>query len=237
MTLTYLQFHAVFTLPAALALGTATVVRPKRSEVRPVGVAVVVAVALAYTIPWDNYLLARGVWDYGPGRVVRTVWRAPIEEYLFITVQPVLTALWVHLLGRPPVDLEPLDLADRARGAVPAGVIALVGLAALAGGRTFYLGAILAWAAPVLALQWAVGWRYLRRRWRTVAIGVGVPTAYLWVADAVAIRLGVWRFSPDLTTGLAVFGLPVEEALFFLVTNCFVVQALLLYPWVVDRWT
>jgi lycopene cyclase domain-containing protein len=153
MALSYLQFHAVFTLPAALALGTATVLRPRRSEVRPLAVAIVVALALAYTIPWDNYLLELGVWEYGPGRVLRTVWRAPIEESLFIAAQPVLTALWLHLLGRRPVDLEPLGLAARAGGALAAVVIGLVGLVPLSGGRTFYLGATLVWAAPVLALQ------------------------------------------------------------------------------------
>ena len=40
------------------------------------------------------------------------------------------------------------------------------------------------------------------------------------------------------TTGLVVpgLGLPVEEALFFLLTNLFVVQGLVLWEWVVRRW-
>jgi lycopene cyclase domain-containing protein len=89
----------------------------------------------------------------------------------------------------------------------------------------------------VLAVQWVVGWPYLWARRRTVALGVAVPTAYLSGVDAVAIHEGVWRLAPEYTTGLAPGGLPVEEATFFGLTTLFVVQGLVLYPWVVRRWT
>nr|WP_231751592.1 lycopene cyclase domain-containing protein [Halogeometricum sp. CBA1124] len=104
------------------------------------------------------------------------------------------------------------------------------------GGGTYYLGAILAWAAPVLALQWGFGWPYLWAVRRTFALAVAVPTLYFWVADWFAIWLDIWYISPAHTTGVSLLGLPVEEATFFLVTNLFVVQGLLLFLWVVDRW-
>ena len=71
---------------------------------------------------------------------------------------------------------------------------------------------------------------------RTVALGVAVPTVYLWIIDRIALATGIWHISPTYTTGIALFGLPIEEALFFLVTNLFVVQGLVLFRWVVDRW-
>jgi lycopene cyclase domain-containing protein len=98
------------------------------------------------------------------------------------------------------------------------------------------MGAILTWAGPVFALQWAVGWRYLLAVRRRVAAGIGVPTAYLCGADWVAIRNGIWPISSEHTTGLALAGLPVEEATFFLLTTAFVVQGLVLLRWVMARW-
>jgi len=54
-------------------------------------------------------------------------------------------------------------------------------------GPRLYLGAILARTGPVLALQWAVGWRYLLANRRCLLSTVAVPVAYLRVADSLAI--------------------------------------------------
>jgi hypothetical protein len=51
----------------------------------------------------------------------------------------------------------------------------------------------------------------------------------------VAIELGIWVISKSYTTGYAVAGLPIEEALFFLVTNVFAVQGVVLYLWLLER--
>ena len=51
----------------------------------------------------------------------------------------------------------------------------------------------------------------------------------------VAITLGIWKLSPTYTTGLTLAGLPIEEGLFFLFTNLFVVQGLILWLWVTDQ--
>ncbi|WP_255151299.1 lycopene cyclase domain-containing protein [Halorarius halobius] len=242
---TYLQFHVAFLLFALLALVPMVVVSRPRVAGRPVwegnaywgGVAVVTVVALAYTIPWDNYLIARGVWSYGEGRVAARVALAPVEEYLFILVQPWLTALWLSHLALPDWDDRPLRVRPRVVAGLLAAGVGVAGVALfLAGGPTLYLGAILAWAAPVLALQWGVGAPQLWAGRRTLAVGVGLPTLYLCVADRIALALGVWTLSPRYTTGIEVAGLPVEEGLFFLVTNLFVVQGLLLFRWVTDRW-
>jgi lycopene cyclase domain-containing protein len=237
MTLTYLQFHLVFIVPVLLLLGVA-VRRAGRStllttRLRWVGTAVLVVVALVYTTPWDNYLITRGVWWYGEGRVVATVWHAPVEEYLFMALQPVIVALWLALLPASFAS-TPDRVGRRARAAgVGAGLaLGAVGVVLLAYEPTFYLGAIVAWAGPVLALQWGFGWPVLWALRRPVAIAVLVPSVYLWAADRVAIELGIWTISGRYTTGLTLVGLPVEEALFFLVTNLFVVQGLVLFGWV-----
>ncbi len=53
-----------------------------------------ILVALAYTTPWDNYLVATGVWYYDPARVWNIVLGyVPLEEYLFFVLQVTLTGL------------------------------------------------------------------------------------------------------------------------------------------------
>jgi lycopene cyclase domain-containing protein len=241
LELTYPQFHAVFVFPVFAALAAATVVGRygKRSVVRPFAVVAVTVIALLYTVPWDNYLIHRGVWWYGEGRVTTVLWNAPLSEYVFILAVPILGALWLHHLSmvfKTPERPITVSRQQRVVGVLAAAIIGVVGTAFLFSGRTLYLGSILVWSAPVLGLQWAVGWPYLwARRW-LVGAGIGVPTLYLSAIDRVAIESGAWQLSPELTTGVTVAGLPIEEGLFFLLTSTFVVQGLVLYPWVLSRW-
>jgi lycopene cyclase domain-containing protein len=236
VTLTYLTFLTAFVVPPLAALGAWRALGRTGRHRRLGGVGVLVVVALVYTAPWDNYLVGRSVWWYGDGVVLARVWRAPLEEYLFIVGQTLLAGLWVQSLPhRPEVGVYP-DRGDVVTGALLGLGIGTVGLALVTTPATFYLGAILAWAGPVLALQWAVGWRYLwSRRWLVAAAALP-PTLYLATADRYAIAEGVWSLSEGRTTGLTVLGLPVEEGAFFLLTNLFIAQGLLLYGWVMHRW-
>lgn len=238
-TLSYLGFHLVFLAPLLFVLVLAVSLRRlrlPRARVQWAGVAVLVAVAVLYTIPWEVALIGRGVWSYGEGTVLARLWGIPYEELLFILVQPVVSALWLYQFTEPsdrPLAVAPVR---RALGALAGVAICGVGVALFVrGGTTTYLGALLGWAGPVFAIQWAFGWPYLVAKRRTVAIGVGLPTLYLCAADTVAIGVGIWELSPDYTTGLAFAGLPLEEALFFLCTNLFVVQGLVLWLWLADR--
>lgn len=223
----YLAFHAVFLLPPLLVLGLLARARFRREDA--VGLAILVTMALAYTIPWDGYLIGKGVWWYGTGSVVATVWGVPVEELLFIVLQPALTVLWLSRLGIRPTPAGLQSLRRRVAGTAAGLSVAAVGGGLLLWEQTFYLGAILAWAGPILAIQWTFDWSYLWNRRRRVLAGVLVPTTYLALADRIAIEVGIWSLSPRYTTGLAVGGLPVEEATFFLLTNLFVVQGLVLF--------
>ncbi|WP_276259350.1 lycopene cyclase domain-containing protein [Haloglomus litoreum] len=224
-------------------------------DARPLGVLIMAVLAFVYTTPWDSYLIRQGAWSYGEGTTVARLFAVPLGEYLFFVIQPVLTALWLYLLPAGPAGGATEARADggaafatgrarrvtpgeRALGAAGGGLVAFGGWLALGLDGGLYLGTLLLWAAPVLVVQWAFGWPYLWARRRVVALAVAVPTLYLWVADRIALALGVWELSPDLTTGAVVplLGLPVEEAAFFLLTNLFVVQGLVLWLWVADRW-
>jgi len=237
-SLTYVQFHAIYVLPVLAAL-TATVHHRRDSvdwRVGAAGLAVVTALAVVYTTPWDRLLISTGVWSYGAGTVAGRLWGVPYEEIAFFALQPALTTLWTLHVAGPVLEGVSHTRRDRLLGIAAGLAVGVVGLLALTAPATTYLGAILAWAGPVLALQWAVGWRYLWGARTRVAVAVLVPSAYLWAVDRLAIEAGVWTISDTYTTGLAVAGLPVEEMLFFVVTNCFVVQGIVLFRWVVHRW-
>lgn len=239
--MTYLQFHLVFILPPILVL--LWLARhdpaPLAGRLEPSGVrawravALIVALALVYTTPWDNYLVARGVWGYPEERVLFTIGYVPVEEYLFFVLQPVLASLFLFLLARrawaPPQASERARAAGRRLGTAGFLLLTLAGAFLLGDERGLYLGLILVWAAPVAALQWGVGGGELVAHRRLVTASVLIPSAYLWVADRIALALGIWSIEPRFTTGLRPFGLPIEEALFFLMTNVIVVQGVLLF--------
>ncbi len=231
--MTYLQFHLVFTLPPLLLLALLTFRAARAGNVPRAGIVALgvhVLLALAYTTPWDNYLIARGVWGYGADRVLFTLGWVPFEEYLFFVVQTLITGMWLLLLvrrGDAPQNTTQ-TVTTNGYGVRLIGALFWLGLAAagvLAFGteRGTYFGLIAAWAAPVLALQWGFGGDLLLRRPGRLLLAFGVPTLYLWFADRLALGAGIWWISPELSSGLVPLGLPLEEALFFLLTNLLVV--------------
>jgi lycopene cyclase domain-containing protein len=235
---TYLGFELALLVPPIVLLAAIARARSgTRGREYAIGVGVIVALAVVYTTPWDNLLIERGAWTYGEGVTAGHLWAAPIGEYLFFVLQPILVALWLSLLDVPTDSELSIPARSRLLGFLAGGLVSAVGLGLLAAGAsTLYLGAILAWAGPVLAIQWAFGWPHLLRARRTLGVGIAAPTLYLWLIDRHAIAEGLWIVSETHATGIAPAGLPIEEMVFFLATNVFIVQGLVLYLWLLDRW-
>jgi lycopene cyclase domain-containing protein len=185
-----------------------------------------IVVALIYTTPWDNYLVATKVWWYDPALVTGlTLAWVPIEEYIFFILQTLLTGLWLMWLARKlvPYQGECLSRPDlRWWLTICLGIIWLISLAMLIAGWLpgTYLALILVWAVPPIMLQTAFGADILWGFRRLVIPGFLIPTLYLSLADTLAIRSGTWTINPGQTTGIHFpGGLPIEEFAFFLVTN------------------
>lgn len=191
--------------------------------------------ALVWTTPWDNYLVWRGVWAYGHGRVVGVIGYVPVEEYAFFLLQPLLTGLLLYrILERVPPVPSPTGGAMRAAkwvvedntcvrytGGAIAALISCFGFYLLEypGDDGIYLGLILAWAMPVVAGLWFYAGHHFWA-WRRALLAALVPsTLYLWIADRYAIAHGIWSISNRYSFDLDPLGLPVEEAVFFIVTN------------------
>ena len=186
-------------------------------------IAVQVLLAVTYTTPWDNYLVATGVWHYRPGAVTGILLGyVPLEEYIFFVLEAIFVGAWWRLMA------QSISAGDRFLGSTRLRIGACTAVAALwlasiatllSGWRPgVYLALILAWALPSILIQIAFGadilWHYRRLIFAAI-LPVGI---YLSLADAVAIAAGIWTIDPAQSTGIFIGGLPVEEAVFFFVT-------------------
>jgi lycopene beta-cyclase len=232
--MTYLTFLGIF-----LILPIVILLFMKRGELAGIGglraryaLPAVCAIAFLYTTPWDNYLVYRGVWFYGADRVIATIGYVPVEEYMFFLLQPILTGLFLYrVLERMPLpELRPAP-GVRIFGSLVYAAFAVAGILFLLSGndRALYMGLILAWACPVLVVMWAYAGDHLYELVKPASVAIMVPTIYLWVADRIAIGLGIWDISALYSFNWRPAGPPIEEAVFFLVTNILVVYGVLLF--------
>ena len=195
-----------------------------------------VGLALVYTTPWDNYLVATSVWWYEPAKVTGIVLGyVPIEEYTFFLVQPVLTGLWLLFwLRRQPERVEQGWENGRFRtvSLLILGVLwlGMVWILLIGWQPGTYLALILAWALLPIMLQVGFGGDILWRHRRVVLLGLLPITLFLAAADTLAIHDGIWTIDPAQTLNWLIGGiLPFEEFLFFLITNVLVVFGMTLF--------
>lgn len=244
--MTYLEFHFVFIIPAIVLIAL-FLRKPWAGEGKRAlwALPVTILIAFVYTTPWDNYLVYREVWYYGPDRVLFTIGYVPIEEYLFFILQPIMTGLLLYVMLQRHTVKPMAPEATRWVGVAMYGLISAIGAGLLLSGwdRGLYMGLILAWAGPVLAGLWYYGGPHFWAQRKPALLTIGLSTSYLWVADKLAIQWGIWDITLETSLGWRPFGLPIEEATFFLVTNLLCVQGILLFlhgyrvppPWLKNR--
>jgi lycopene cyclase domain-containing protein len=261
--MTYFGFLAGFLVVPLVILGGLAIYECRRERERsafwPGGrgwraVFLHVVIAVLYTTPWDNYLVATRVWWYDPELVSGIIlgW-VPLEEYAFFVLQTLLAGAWLLFLGRRLMAVAPTQRRFssnglRTRALLLAGGLWVAAVAVLAAGWRpgTYLALELAWALPPIALQLAFGTDILWHYRKLLGLAVLPLTLYLSLADALAIGYGTWTIDPQQSLGVLLgWVLPVEEFVFFLLTNTLVVfgATLLLAPesherfrWVRQRW-
>jgi lycopene cyclase domain-containing protein len=241
--MTYFGFLARFLVLPMLLLMLVAWWDGRRRRALPVGlrafpawaaILLHVVIAVVYTTPWDNYLVATGVWWYDPAKVTGIVlgW-VPIEEYTFFALQPILVGLWLLFLMRrlPLPAAGPLQPLWRRVPVVVLGllwVVAVVILVARWRPGT-YLALELVWALPPIMLQIGFGGDILARYGRLVLTALLSLVCYLAAADALAIRTGTWSIDPAQSLPVLLGGvLPVEEFVFFLLTCVLLVFGIVL---------
>jgi lycopene cyclase domain-containing protein len=237
--MSYLAFLLLF-LGIPLLIMTALTIQDMRSRRRlplqlrswptPAVVFVHIIIAVLYTTPWDNYLVATNVWWYDPELVTGILigW-VPIEEYAFFVLQTLLASLWILWLARrlavqTMAYPQHKGLSIR-RIATAASLLAWIAFTILlfSGWQPgTYLSLELSWALVPITLQLAFGADILWHH-RRLAVATILPmTIYLSLADTLAIGAGTWTIDPAQSTGILVGHLPLEEFIFFLLTNTLV---------------
>ncbi len=203
-----------------------------------------VLLALTYTTPWDNYLVATGVWYYNPDLVTGIViGYVPIEEYTFFVVETILAGLWWWFLARrfhPPLPegkepgVRERFIPNKPLIYVSAGILVLLWLVFtylffFGDTKWTYLSITLFWALPAILPQLLFGADILWHYRKLVFWAIAVPGTYLSLMDIVALGETTWSISPAQTTGILFFGiLPLEEVVFFFITNVLITFGLTL---------
>lgn len=201
-----------------------------------------ILVAFFATLPWDSYLIRRGIWTYPPDAIIGPrLFEIPIEELFFFVVQTYITSLLYILFNKPILHAQFLTTyedstpkARRIRRFVQLLTFlgTVLGVALIQNGREgTYLGLILVWACPFILLAWTLSGYFLLKLPRAcIAIPILLPTVYLWMVDELALGRGTWAIESGTKLGWCLWGsLDLEEALFFLASNSLVVFGLLAF--------
>lgn len=202
-----------------------------------VGIGVHILLAVVYTTPWDNYLVATGVWYYNPELVTGLViGHVPIEEYTFFVLETILSGLLWWWLARW-IALTPRPSPSGRGGFTPNKKFIYVSTFMLVSlwltftylfffgdSKWTYLSITLFWALPAILPQLLFGADILWYYRKIVVLAILVPGMYLSLIDIVALRETIWSISPAQTTEILFFGiLPLEEVVFFFITNVLII--------------
>jgi lycopene beta-cyclase len=170
-----------------------------------VAILIHVILAVTYTTPWDNYLVATGVWFYNPDLVTGIVFGyVPIEEYTFFVLETILSGLWWWSLARR-ISLPQKDFTSNKKLVyLSTGLLFFIWIF-----FTFiffsdhqpltYLSIIFFWALPAILPQFLYGADILWHHRKLVFWSIFVPGTYLSLMDIIALTDTTWSISKDQT--------------------------------------
>jgi 15-cis-phytoene synthase / lycopene beta-cyclase len=226
-----------YTIPLAALL--TFVLRPLLTRLDLYKMLALIGIAFTATLPWDSYLIRRGVWAYPPDVIAGPrLFLVPVEELFFFVIQTYITSMLYIMCSKPVLHSQHLTTKDdspaTARRLKHVGQVFLVGCIAIGvllvtkRGMGLYIGLILIWACPFALMAWTFsGYFLLHLPFSCVAVPIVLPTVYLWVVDELALGRGTWSIQSGTKLGWRLWGnLEIEEAVFFLVTNALIVSGL-----------
>lgn len=210
IVISYGQFLLAFLLIPVIGLALlvardwlrAGAVDGKRYQWLPLGLLLaLVILAIVYTAPWDNHLIASGVWWYSPSLVSGvTLGVIPLEEVLFFPLETILIGLWVLWLIPRVSNVERVSSADDCEnrtmdGAHTVGTATVVQPHARAGAKRDF-DTLIRWIAVALgSAVWLAGLLVLLRAWRP---GTYVGWELVWALPPILLQWGLggdilWR--------------------------------------------
>lgn len=232
--LTYWQVHLYYNIPPIIVLWI--LFQPFITKFDKVKILAMSIFAIVYATPWDNYMIYLKVWWYGKDAVIGRIGLAPIEEYIFFVTQTVFTSLWTIFCTRWTMHSQFLRKPSRTEFYCKRYIVSLA-LAVLSAcgwfyadvhSKWYYLCAITWWAMPFLTFTWYIAGNFISQQLLLVLLSVFAPSFYLWFVDINGLRGGVWHINEATSLEIFFFNdLPLEEVLFFIISNFILVFGLL----------
>lgn len=157
----YALVHTQYTIPPALLL--AVLLKPLFTRTDVYRLLLLIAIAVAYTTPWDSYLIYSRVWTYPSAAVLGLApLGIPVEESFFFVVQTCITSLLYVLFAKATVGPAVLARSMQCGRSIRwtgVGVFSslfVAGIYMVFHETTcyFYMGLILAWSMPVITILW-----------------------------------------------------------------------------------
>ena len=232
--------HVKFTIPLAGLL--TFILRPLLSRTDLYKTSALIVIAFAAALPWDSYLIHQRIWTYPENAILGpTLCAVPVEELFFFVVQTYITSMFYILVNKTSFhpqyltnksDSSPLAQRVRRHGQYTLTVFIAIGVyLARKGQEGTYLGLILAWACPFALLTWTFSGLFtVRLPSARVVLPILLPTLYFWLVDELALGRGTWGIESGTKLDIRLFGdLDIEEAVFFLATNCLIVFGLIAF--------
>lgn len=224
--MTYFQFLFLFLVPVLIFLIVANTLNSRIGLRELIGSFILVIIAILYTTPWDAYLINENIWYYDNSKVLMQFFNIPIEEYLFMLMQTLSGCLICCLID---------DSSNKSLLRFQLKYVYLFLLLFLFGWLLIYidsfkyLGLIIIWGSLPLGIQWSLGSHIILKNYKKYLLPFALITFYLWIADSIAIRDGIWTLSENTICRIKLYNLPIEEMIFFLITNLLVFQGMLLW--------
>jgi lycopene cyclase domain-containing protein len=193
-------------------------------------------IALLYTPIWDNYLVANNIWFYDPSKIIGLlIGFVPIEEYTFFILQSLFvgSVFFIGLIFFSKSNIDDFSPSVTANISSTLVIVSIWGISMLLFlseiAHFEYLSLILIWGLFPIAIQVLYGFDIIKQQLSLLVIVITLSTFYLSIVDAYAISSGIWTITLATSTGVLLGGiLPIEEFVFFLVTNILIVIGLFL---------
>ena len=228
----YVSIHCIFTLPCIAVLYTFSCMKCSSPYLKQVMLwsFILCVVANAYTVPWDNFMIAKGVWSYDNDRIIPIHFGyCPYEEYAFFTLETlIVVGIWLFYFPsrksfcKFPEKFQGMPGHESMFGTVCAALLLFFSFAItwIQKHALLYLGYLFVWAIPILLLQWICGWRALLAHWDKIMPVIGFSSFCLCLVNRWGIRHGIWKINDDNIVPLARNqDMPLEEGLFYVLTT------------------
>jgi len=224
--MTYLSFLLIFLIPLFLLFSFISLFRKRVNQHDFTGILILVIIAVLYTTPWDSHIISKGIWFYDNDKIIGTLFRIPFEEYLFMILQTIISGL---IFCNFKKKIHVVKFKFSIRYLIPFLLIFLIGLYILKNESFAYIGYLITWASIPLAIQLFVGSKAIYFSFKNWVLPLLLFTLYLSIIDSIAIGNNIWTINDATSCGIKIFRLPVEEIIFFFLTNLLIFQGMSLW--------